>query len=68
MPANDEKYFKEVSIPNGVKLKSAKIHEALIEADVWINVPVLKIMVEQNDLCHEELHGNCMGQTLFPPE
>ena len=42
MPANDEKYFKEVAIPNGVKLKSAKIHEALVEADVWINVPVLK--------------------------
>lgn len=42
MPGNDEKYYKEVSIPGGVKLKSAKIHEALIEADVWINVPVLK--------------------------
>ena len=42
MPANDEKYYKEVSVPNGKKLKSAKIHEALVEADVWINVPVLK--------------------------
>lgn len=42
MPANDEKYFKEVSIPGGVNLKSAKIHEALIEADAWINVPILK--------------------------
>ena len=42
MPANDEKYYKEVAIPNGKNLKSAKIHEALIEADVWINVPVLK--------------------------
>lgn len=28
--------------PGGVNLKSAKIHEALIEADAWINVPVLK--------------------------
>lgn len=42
MPANDEKYFKEVAIPNGVNLKQAKIHEALIEADVWFNVPILK--------------------------
>lgn len=42
MPANDEKYYKEVSVPNGKKLKNAKIHEALVEADVWINVPVLK--------------------------
>jgi uncharacterized protein (DUF362 family) len=42
MPANEEKYFKEVSIPKGVVLKNAKIHEALIEADAWINLPVLK--------------------------
>ncbi len=42
MPANDEKYYRAVSIPNGKNLKSAKIHEALIEADVWINVPILK--------------------------
>lgn len=42
MPANDEKYFKEVDIPGGVNLKKAKIHEALIEADVWFNVPILK--------------------------
>lgn len=42
VPANDEKYYRKVSIPNGVKLKSAKIHEALLEADAWINVPILK--------------------------
>ena len=42
MPGNDEKYFKEVDIPNGVTLKKAKIHESLIEADAWINVPILK--------------------------
>lgn len=42
MPANEEKYFREVSIPKGVVLKKAKIHEALIEADAWINLPVLK--------------------------
>jgi len=42
MPANEEKYYKEVAIPNGVVLKSAKIHEALVEADAWINVPILK--------------------------
>ncbi len=42
VPANDEKYYKEIRIPAGVKLKSAKVHESLIEADAWINVPVLK--------------------------
>lgn len=42
VPANDEKYYKEVALPQGKSLKSAKIHEALLEADAWINVPVLK--------------------------
>ncbi|MDR1936968.1 MAG: DUF362 domain-containing protein [Tannerellaceae bacterium] len=42
LPGNDEKYYKSVSIPGGVKIKEAKIHEALLEADAWINVPVLK--------------------------
>ena len=42
VPANDEQYYKEVSIPGGVTLKKAKIHEALLEADVWFNVPILK--------------------------
>lgn len=42
MPGNEEKYYKEVTLPKGVNLKSAKIHEALIEADAWINIPILK--------------------------
>ena len=42
LPGNDESYYKEVAIPQGLKLKSAKIHQALLEADVWFNVPVLK--------------------------
>ena len=42
LPANDEVYYKDVKFPQGVKLKSAKIHQALLDADVWFNVPVLK--------------------------
>ncbi|MDR0799257.1 MAG: DUF362 domain-containing protein [Dysgonamonadaceae bacterium] len=42
LPGNDEVYYKTVSLPKGVKLKSTKIHQALIDADVWINVPILK--------------------------
>lgn len=42
VPGNDEVYYKEVSIPSGINLKKAKIHEALLEADAWINLPVLK--------------------------
>jgi uncharacterized protein (DUF362 family) len=42
LPGNDEVYYKTVSLPKGVKLKSTKIHQVLIDADVWINVPILK--------------------------
>jgi uncharacterized protein (DUF362 family) len=42
LPGNDEVYYKEVKIPQGVKLKSTKIHQAILEADVWFNVPILK--------------------------
>ncbi len=40
--AHDEKYYKSVQLPNGVRLKEAKIHEAIVDCDVWINVPILK--------------------------
>jgi uncharacterized protein (DUF362 family) len=42
LPGNDETYYSTVSLPQGIKLKSTKIHNALIEADAWINVPILK--------------------------
>ena len=42
VPGNDESYYREVDIPNGVNLKTAKIHKSLLECDVWFNVPILK--------------------------
>lgn len=42
VPANSEKYYQEIKIPTGVKLKNAKVHELLLETDIFINVPVLK--------------------------
>lgn len=43
VPGNDEKYYKkEIALPQGVTLKKAKIHEAMEEADIWFNVPILK--------------------------
>lgn len=42
MPAHLESYYRNVSLPQGKKLKSAKIHEAILNCDVWINVPILK--------------------------
>lgn len=42
IPANTENYYQEVSIKGGKKLKSAKVHELVLESDVLINMPILK--------------------------
>ncbi|MFT3870076.1 MAG: DUF362 domain-containing protein [Nibricoccus sp.] len=38
----DETLYREVEIPNGVKLKKAKVHSLILDSDVFINAPVLK--------------------------
>ncbi len=42
MPAHQESYYRSITLPNGKALKSAKVHQAILDSDVWINVPVLK--------------------------
>ena len=42
LPANSSQYYKDVDIPKGKTLKKAKVHEQILDADVFINVPVLK--------------------------
>lgn len=42
VPGNNEKYYQEVEVKNGKNLKSAKVHELILESDVFLNVPVLK--------------------------
>ena len=42
VPGNTEGYYQEVTIDKGKRLTSAKVHELVLEADVFINVPVLK--------------------------
>lgn len=42
VPAHQESYYKAVSLPNGKSLKTTKIHEAIVNCDKWINIPVLK--------------------------
>ncbi|HOT14616.1 MAG TPA: DUF362 domain-containing protein [Bacteroidales bacterium] len=39
---NNEADYKPVSVPKGIKLKEAKEHKQILDADVVINVPVLK--------------------------
>ncbi len=42
IPAHEESYYRNISLPHGKELKNAKIHEAILNCDVWINVPILK--------------------------
>lgn len=42
VPGNTESYYQQISIPKGKSLTSAKIHEKILESDVFINVPILK--------------------------
>lgn len=42
VPGNSESYYQEVEIKEGKKLKKAKVHELVLDSDVFINVPVLK--------------------------
>ncbi|MDR0619626.1 MAG: DUF362 domain-containing protein [Bacteroidales bacterium] len=42
MPANNESYYREIKLPRAKIMKKAKIHQAILDCDVWINVPVLK--------------------------
>lgn len=42
VPAHQESYYKTVSLPKGRSLKTTKIHQAIVDCDKWINVPVLK--------------------------
>ena len=37
-----ESYYQNVSIKRGKKLTESKIHELILESDVFINVPILK--------------------------
>ncbi|MDD5065712.1 MAG: DUF362 domain-containing protein [bacterium] len=41
-PAHLEGYYQNVTVPDGKELKQAKVHEAILSSDVFINVPVLK--------------------------
>jgi uncharacterized protein (DUF362 family) len=42
VPGNFERNYRDVSIPGAVRLTEAKVHEQIMDNDVFINVPVLK--------------------------
>lgn len=42
VPANSNKYYQNVKIPGAKILKETSVHEIFLEADAFINVPILK--------------------------
>ncbi|TVQ92471.1 MAG: DUF362 domain-containing protein [Bacteroidetes bacterium] len=42
VPGNFERNYRDVTIPGAVRLTEAKVHEQIMDNDVFINVPVLK--------------------------
>jgi uncharacterized protein (DUF362 family) len=38
----NESYYQEVKVPGGKNLKDSKVHELILDSDVFINVPILK--------------------------
>lgn len=39
---DDRSFYREVAIPGGVRLKTARVHSLVLDSDVFFNVPVLK--------------------------
>jgi uncharacterized protein (DUF362 family) len=42
VPANSQDHYREVTVPRAARLTKTMVHQALLDADVFINVPVLK--------------------------
>ncbi|MCE1189788.1 MAG: DUF362 domain-containing protein [Ignavibacteria bacterium] len=42
VPGNAESYYHQINCTKGQILKNAKVHELILSADVFINVPILK--------------------------
>ena len=42
--AHEQSSYERVEIPNGVSLKNAQVHKAIIECDKWITYPYSRIM------------------------
>ncbi len=42
VPGNTEGYYHAITVPGAKNLKNAKVHELILESDLFINVPILK--------------------------
>lgn len=42
VPGNDDKYYREIQLPRAKSMKTAMVHQAILDCDAWINCPVMK--------------------------
>ncbi len=42
VPGDSEKYYQSVKVPDGKILRNVRVHELIMDSDVFINVPILK--------------------------
>ncbi len=42
VPGNTENFYQDVTVNNGKSLTKAKVHELILDSDVFINMPILK--------------------------
>jgi len=74
-PGDSEGYYHEVAVPHAKNLPKAKVHELILNSDVFINVPVLKshggarLTMSMKNLMgtvwdRREWHGNDLHQCI----
>lgn len=66
IPGNNEVDYKPISLPEGKKLTESTLHQAILNCDVWINVPILKHHGGANmSISMKNLMGICHDRRIF---
>ena len=64
-----EEDYREIDVPNALRMKKPKVHRLILDCDVFFNVPVLKTPWRgEADLRDEKFHGTCVGSSFHARE